>query len=446
MTKRRIRLFHRIDLRVALVVTAALSAFVWSRPRVDWLVGKVLGIDSEDIYIREESNVTGEFQVDLEVCSEACCIDGHVTENEDATSALLAEQHEEGKPYAEADLTYEEAEAMFDKLVYWSDLTSYVLSVIFAMAIGLLVSRMVTHRLTALTDWLEIRGKSETLVPMPKVRGRDEVATLAYAIQDSYEQNQRLVEELETRNSERAEWVAQITHDLRTPLAALMMGLDNGAALANQKEGGELYSKYFKNARLDSSRVLALSEDMLATIQLDTGFPLTLESLSPGEVAQTAVRSLESLCAENGLTLKLSVDADLPSIEGDGRLLIRCIQNLLDNAYRFANRTINVEVSLSDNQERVIFRVGDDGQGVGSAPKRTIGSGFNHGIGLQLVNKVLEHHDSELKQSRSANRTWFAFSVQSELVENEPEENELGDNEPGGNESGVNESPGGEPA
>ena len=268
----------------------------------------------------------------------------------------------------------------------------------------------VTRRLSRLIEEADHPVQSGLDLPGPfPAHGADEVARLGRALNRMRDRTAGLLLELQNQDEARRRWITQVSHDIRTPLAALSACLDRAHRLAAngqlQQHGVELLTA----ATHDANRVQSLAEDLLEVARLQAGEPLNKEILMPEELLGNIARGFGPLVEAGGLKLQLDVASPLPDVYADGRLLLRALENLLRNAQRHAQSQIQLRAFATDSKQLQI-EVWDDGSGfnvdVGRLEDRRLEelrkTADSTGLGLQLTRQVIEAHDGTVELAQSA--------------------------------------------
>jgi len=248
-------------------------------------------------------------------------------------------------------------------------LARLIASAVLATLTSILLVSLVTRRLSQLaTDASTPLDNSPENVDLPgpfAVSGDDEIARLATALNTMRGRIEQLVARLGERDRQRREWIAQVSHDLRTPLTALSACLDRALKrqgdLPNPNERSGVHDAILV-ARQDSQRLQTLVDDLFELARLDAGEELTVEPVPPGELVRQAVRGLRPMAEARGITMNAEVAPALPTVQADGRRLMRALENMLRNAVHFANHEITLRVRVDDGELR--FEVCDDGPGL----------------------------------------------------------------------------------
>ncbi|MCP3980639.1 MAG: HAMP domain-containing histidine kinase [bacterium] len=318
----------------------------------------------------------------------------------------------------------EEMEASFDRESRLLDAVTIAITVAIALALGFVISRWVTRRLTRLSEEVAAPVSDRGALPGPFVAsGRDEIAVLARTMNSMRERIAELVGGLESRDVSHREWVAQVSHDLRTPLTALLVCIDQIEMELDQKSDATTevtLRGLLQVARLDAGRVQALADDLFEIARLDAGDELQLESVPPGELVRKAARGLQPLAAQRELDLRVEVAQGLPELTADGRRLMRAIENLMRNAIQHADGQVVVAAGAENGC--VVFRVDDDGPGLGDIAgavrwellRDQKSRRDSAGLGLVVTRRVAEAHDGSVG---AANRptggasVWFSIPL-----------------------------------
>ena len=238
-----------------------------------------------------------------------------------------------------------------------------------AAAASLLLVSLVTRRLSRLAvDASEPLDEKLKTVDLPGpflVSGDDEIARLAAALNTMRERIKALVIRLEERDRQRREWIAQVSHDLRTPLTALSVCLDRAKEKLVETEDPNERSGVMEAitvAHQDGRRLQLLVDDLFELARLDARDDLVLEPVPPGELVRHAVRGLKPMAEAQGIALKANVEPSLPLIRADGRRLMRALENLLRNAIQYGES--KAELIATYREGDLIFEVQDDGPGL----------------------------------------------------------------------------------
>ena len=292
--------------------------------------------------------------------------------------------------------TYWEIEFRLATLIY-----SSIVGVIVAAAVWLVATRRI-RQLSSAAVQAARTGASEA---RPFVAtGGDEVAYLATTLNELRERTVANLEALEVRDATRREWVAQVSHDLRTPATVMLVSLEEARTRALEAPESEERARVL--AAIDAAdqsakRMSTMTSDLLEVARLEAQPSLRPELVSPRELAMSVARSLESEAREAAVKITVDVPAELDDVEADGRLLIHALANLARNGLRHAREHVRLSALRSgDADGRIVFQVDDDGPSLpGDGAELTFAELREHraregsdGLGLMVAERVASAH------------------------------------------------------
>lgn len=267
---------------------------------------------------------------------------------------------------------------------------------------------ILTQPLTALTRLVErVRqsGFSEPLcdVEMLCVDRDDEVGRLARTFRDALERLKQETDRVRETDAHRREMVANVSHDLRTPLTALTGQLETirlkGAAL-----DGAQRDRFVDAAIHNAHHLRRLTDALNELAKLDNPeLTIEREPIALGELADDLAHRYESRAQEAGVKLEVAYPDGLPLARVDAGLIERAIGNLLDNAIRVTPHGGTIVLRVDREGTDVRVEVADSGPGVADEDRRHVFQRFfqgskareqrgSSGLGLAIVKRVAELH------------------------------------------------------
>ncbi|GAB5521642.1 MAG: hypothetical protein RhofKO_38930 [Rhodothermales bacterium] len=236
----------------------------------------------------------------------------------------------------------------------------------------------------------------------------DELGRLASSINQMAASVDESIDRLRTADRLRRDLVANIGHDLRTPLAALRGYLEEAERYHNEERPEQL-AHALSVAASQGEYLQRLIDDLFELSILDSGHaPLRREPVPMGELLGEVIRAHTHAFAAAEITFSTDLAANLPILQADGVRLLRLFDNLLGNAraHTPAGGTVTLHVALEGHH--LIMDVSDTGQGMApdqaaqvftryyrgeSARTRTQGG---TGLGLAISRAIAEAHGGTL--------------------------------------------------
>jgi two-component system, OmpR family, sensor kinase len=323
-----------------------------------------------------------------------------------------------------------------DTLVQRVTNSSVLREIVLLMACGLLVTlaaaalivKIITRPLLHLAgtvDRFRRSGFAEHPEPARIRKGgrSDEIGQLA----DSFDRMaERMLVQMETMKRDdaaRRELMANISHDLRTPLALLQGHLETlqvrnavlsdgekaaylQIALRNTEQLGGLVTKLFELAKLDSEQPAVHPE------------PFVLE-----ELIQDVGQQFELAMRAKHIRLETKVPTELPLVFGDIGLVERVLRNLIENALRYTAAHGTIGVVVTGGASVCTVEVHDSGIGIEPADiprifdrfyraEKSRGAAATHaGLGLAIVKRIIELHGGSIQASSRPGLTVFSFTL-----------------------------------
>jgi signal transduction histidine kinase len=293
---------------------------------------------------------------------------------------------------------------------------------------GLMLFGLLTRRLRVLAgDMDRFRRSRYTERPdrsqwIPRDKG-DEIDQLGSSFEQMSERIGEQMSELEEKDELRRTLVANVSHDLRTPLATLHGYLET-MLLKEDSLGAEERRRYIETAARHSERLGNLISELFELSKLDSHeIELQIEPFSVTELVQDVVQDFQLKAKETGVLLSADLDPELPFIRGDIRLVARVLENLVENALRHTPAGGSVTLKLHPERGKVRVEVRDTGCGVAPEDLEHIFDRFYRGstsdsgdsgagLGLAIAKRIVELHGSTIEaESRVGEGTTIRFSL-----------------------------------
>ncbi|MEI6045364.1 MAG: ATP-binding protein [Chloroflexota bacterium] len=270
-------------------------------------------------------------------------------------------------------------------------------------------------------------------------KGTDEVWQLVQAFNRMLDQIEAAFLAQKRSEARTRQFVADASHELRSPLTVLGGYLD--VLLMGAKDDPVKAQEIITSMRREIDRLSRLVIDLLTLTRLDAGKSIKLEAVSLAEVLDRAVANIIMLAGKRRVELLLP--DPFVQIRGDSDQLYRAVFNLLDNAVRYTSPQGRIELKLALVEEtvgipsQVIISVKDNGSGITPEQLPHIFERFyradrsrtrqtgNAGLGLAIVKGIIEAHSGEVAvTSQVGEGTCFSLTlpVLNQLTEQLPVE------------------------
>jgi signal transduction histidine kinase len=285
-------------------------------------------------------------------------------------------------------------------------LATFLLAIALTLLAGFALFFLLTRRLSSLAQAVKAfqRGQLDRRVA---ARGRDELGALGRSFNE-------MAASIQAALAARRDMVANISHDLRSPLASIRGNLET--LLLKERELPPAERRAFLEAALRSvDGFHRLVEELFELARLESGQARPRpESFPPGELVQDVVLKLRPRAEAAGVHLAAELPSELPPAHGELGLIERLLTNLIENALRFTPAGGTVKVSLSAEGGGTRVSVSDTGSGIAPEDLPHIFERFYRadrsrpaggaGLGLAIARQIAELHGSRLEVQSSPGR------------------------------------------
>jgi two-component system OmpR family sensor kinase/two-component system sensor histidine kinase BaeS len=221
-----------------------------------------------------------------------------------------------------------------------------------ALLLAGLIVRQITRPLASLTRASGRIAAGDLQVRVP-VQSRDELGELATTFN-------RMAEILETQERLRRNMMADIAHELRTPLAAIQ-----GTVEALQDGIFPLIPENLASIHEEATLLNRLIEDLRTLAHAEAGeLSIEMESLDLAELARNEIASFQPQALALGICLTLEASPELPQVVADSQRLAQVMANLLNNALRHTPAGGAVRIEIKEADDGVQLAVIDTGEGI----------------------------------------------------------------------------------
>lgn len=289
-----------------------------------------------------------------------------------------------------------QVEANFRTAIIEALFRSGIAALLAAVMVSWFVSQQIVHPIRALVR-LSQRIASGHYRERLESKAHDELAELVQSFN-------QMAEALDHTETLRHELMADVTHELKTPLASIkgyMEGLQDGVIPANEET--------FQLIHREASRLQRLVEDLQELSRVEAGqVPIHLQMSDPRPIVEAAIERMRPQVAEKEISLAAEVPSSIPMVKIDPDRIGQVLTNLLGNALQNTPSGGHVEISAVEKNCTVEITVRDSG--IGLAPEnlerifqrfyrvdksRSRSSGGS-GIGLTICRYLVEAHQGRI--------------------------------------------------
>ncbi len=217
-----------------------------------------------------------------------------------------------------------------------------------------------------------------------------------------------LVDDLsEIRNLEemRKDFVANVSHELKTPAAALSPLAETLGGETNPTTAQELAERL----SIEASRLTDTIDDLLELSRIEHEENAVREPVALSEIVQTVVDRVRAAADQRTITLVVSVPDEFPEIIADPTQVASAVFNLLDNAVKHSDPGSAVALEVGSKRDRVTLNISDSGPGI---PREDLDRIFERfyrvdrsrardtggtGLGLSIVRHIMANHDGSVE-------------------------------------------------
>ncbi len=300
----------------------------------------------------------------------------------------------------------------------------------FAFLAGLLLFFLLIRKLRVLSRAMQDfkqNNLQQTAPGMePENRALDEIDAMASTFQEMVGRIQSQMQHLQEMESLRRELVANVSHDLRTPLASLSgfletLHLKSGDLSESEKQ------TYLKIAWNNAQRLNTLVEELFELAKLDANeVQPQREPFSLAELAFDLSHQFHLRARENDIRFEVIADETVPQVSADVGMIERVLENLIDNSFKHTPAKGQIRLQLSSARDSVDVAVSDTGCGIArdelpQVLKRYYRNGEQKafggtepglGLGLAIASRIVELHGGQLTVASELRQgTEFRFSL-----------------------------------
>jgi signal transduction histidine kinase len=316
---------------------------------------------------------------------------------------------------------------LFDSYILRIGLRSMSITLAAAVIITLIALGFIMSNIKQITTVVR-EFKNGNFSAKIKRKRNDELGEIADTFNEMAETIVRNMEEMKTMDNLRRELVANVSHDLRTPLATIQGYLET-ILIKSDSLTEEEKKKYIQTIYSSAARLNKLVEELFELSKLEARETKPKpEPFSLAELAQDVHQKNLILANAKKINFTSKFPHDLPLVYADLGMIERALQNLIENAIKFTPEGGNILLKIEHINETVQLNIKDNGYGIsfddlphifnryGKGKRNSIKDNQPDsgglGLGLSIVKKILEIHNINLEvESQEGKGTTFSFNM-----------------------------------
>ncbi len=220
--------------------------------------------------------------------------------------------------------------------------------------------------------------------------------------------------------SKQRQFVADASHELKTPLSVIMA---NTEIIASHKdETVESQMKWIENTREESKRMASLIADLLFLAKHDDGHQAQFDAVDLSDCVETAALSYDAVFYENNKDFRSEISANV-SVSGNVGQIKQLIAILLDNANKYSVGRGNIFMSLNSTGKKAVLAVSNDSEELSAEnlshlfdrfytvdKSRNTDKGGN-GLGLSIAKTICQNHGGDLNVAYGGGKITFTAEI-----------------------------------
>ena len=290
---------------------------------------------------------------------------------------------------------------------------------VFALAIGLAVGALVGVAVVRLRDRARLTRLQEGMNELAKgnlahrviMPGADDFAGMADAINRLADEIQAEREKAAAADEARRRFIANISHDLRTPITSIAGYVD-----ALQRGLGDEPQRYLGVIGSKVDELAQLTDDLFYSARLDAGdLRLNLVQFDLAEAVRRSVLGFEPELAALNARVEVSIPDERCLVAADPSAVVRILSNLISNSVRHGESMTAFTLDMTAGEQEFTVRVVNDGSGLPGDIERLFergvsGPGGGAGLGLSIARELAERMGATVS-AQSAGNGIVAFTL-----------------------------------
>lgn len=272
-----------------------------------------------------------------------------------------------------------------------------------AAFIGIVMGSHLALPLHQLSDTADEMGRGNLAV-RSQITSKDEIGTLASRFNQMAERLQASFTQLAKERDALRRFIADASHELRTPITALQNF--NELLQGSAAEDPSAQAEFLSESQVQIERLGWITQNLLDLSRIDAGLVSLERSVCDvGELLQAAAAPFKSLMYEKGIQLLIELPDPAITVECDRARIELALSNLIDNAIKYSHLGSSVRIAASREGAHTYLSVADEGPGILPEDFPHIferfyrgrnATGAGSGLGLSIVASIVQAHGGKV--------------------------------------------------
>jgi len=300
-------------------------------------------------------------------------------------------------------LRHQEPEPTFLWQVVWQ---GFVVTLIFTMGFGFMIFRYFWKRIRRLIGVIE-EFRDGNLKSRARIRTKDEIGKVSGAFNEMANQIEENIETIQKYDTQRREFIANMSHDLRTPLTSIGGYIETLQIKGDRATSDEM-ERYLGIIEKNTSFISNMIADLLELSKLESGqIKMNFQPIQFDELVSDVVMGFTPLIEKKNIQLTLNAPDEIEQLRLDHHQIERVIQNLYKNAVKFTPNNGFIQIDILDMKDSVQFAIMDSGIGI---PPEQLDKVFDRffrtkeskqnfegtGLGLAIAREIIRNHGGDI--------------------------------------------------
>jgi signal transduction histidine kinase len=226
-------------------------------------------------------------------------------------------------------------------------------------------------------------------------------------------------------NKLKNDFIATVSHELKTPLASMRVLVDT--LLEGSYRNQQQVTEYLELVSKENERLTGLIENFLTFSRMERNKQaFAMARTSPAAIASDAAEAVKTKFSKGNCRFEINIPDDLPDVRADRDAMVTVLVNFLDNAYKYSYDEKKIELSVFSEDGSVCFRVSDNGAGMSRRSVKKIFRRFYQvdrslarsaegcGLGLSIAKFIVDAHKGMISvESKSGEGSIFTVRLSS---------------------------------